>query len=308
MIIGYKVVDIMMPQNKIISPEEARAKAENFINDNLMSPGTSATVKDVTDEGDLYKVVVSVGDQDIDSYISKDGSKFFPQALEMPAESPEQSAAAQTQASGAKVAVQTDRPVVELFVMSYCPYGTQIEKGILPVLETLGDKIDFQLKFCDYAMHGQQELNEELNQYCIQKEEPGKLLGYLSAFLEAGDSGAALSQAGIDASKINVCIAATDQKFKVTEKYNDQTTWRGSYPVFDVDKSDNVKYGVGGSPTLVINGQEVSSGRSPAALLSTICSAFNEAPAVCGQNLATATPAPGFGYDTTTGSASGSCN
>ena len=36
-------------------------------------------------------------------------------------------------------------PEVELFIMSHCPYGTQTMKGIVPVVELLGDKIDFEL-------------------------------------------------------------------------------------------------------------------------------------------------------------------
>ena len=34
-----------------------------------------------------------------------------------------------------------EKPEVELFVMSHCPFGTQIEKGMLPVARLLGDKI-----------------------------------------------------------------------------------------------------------------------------------------------------------------------
>jgi len=49
--------------------------------------------------------------------------------------------------------------------MSYCPYGTQIEKGILPVINALGNKIKFSLKFVDYAMHGKKEIDENSRQY-----------------------------------------------------------------------------------------------------------------------------------------------
>ncbi len=58
--------------------------------------------------------------------------------------------------------------------MAYCPYGTQEEKGILPVVNTLNNKIDFKVKFCDYAMHGKQEIDEQLNQYCIETEQADK--------------------------------------------------------------------------------------------------------------------------------------
>ncbi len=36
------------------------------------------------------------------------------------------------------------RPKVEMFVMSFCPYGNQIEDSFLPVVKLLGDKVDWQ--------------------------------------------------------------------------------------------------------------------------------------------------------------------
>ena len=62
---------------KILGPEEAKATAEKFVNENLLSAGTTATVKNVTDEGDVYNINLDVGGQDYTSYMSKDGSKFF---------------------------------------------------------------------------------------------------------------------------------------------------------------------------------------------------------------------------------------
>ena len=66
---------------------------------------------------------------------------------------------------------KSDKPVVELFVMSYCPYGTQAEKGILPVLALLGDKIDFKLRMVHYILHGEPEDLENKRQLCIREEE-----------------------------------------------------------------------------------------------------------------------------------------
>jgi hypothetical protein len=68
--------------------------------------------------------------------------------------------------------------------MSYCPFGTQAEKGILPVVNLLKDKIDFKVKFVNYAMHGKKEIDENNLQYCIQKEEPNKYNSYLTCFLK----------------------------------------------------------------------------------------------------------------------------
>jgi len=332
--IGYKVVNTMTTRD-IISPEDAKAKAEEFINNNLMQPGSQATVKEVTEENGLYKIVVEVGGRKIDSYLTKDGSKFFPQAMDTIENEQEMENTTPEQNIEPQVSVKKERPEVELFVMSYCPYGTQIEKGILPVLEILGDKIDFKLKFCDYAMHDKIELDEQLNQYCIQKEEPAKLLSYSNAFLEDGDSTGAISKAGVDTSKLSSCVASTDKEFKVTEKYSDKTTWAGGrFPVFDIYKADNEKYGVTGSPGLVINGIKMggtacssnsdchtgeicvnagngkicSMQRDPESIKKAICAGFNNAPEECSQQLSATTPSPGFGFSESGSDSSGICD
>ena len=36
------------------------------------------------------------------------------------------------------------KPTLELFVMSYCPYGVQTEEQLIPIVKAFGDKIDFQ--------------------------------------------------------------------------------------------------------------------------------------------------------------------
>jgi glutaredoxin len=288
---------------KILTPDEAKAKAADFITKNLVSQGTNVDIKEITAEGSLYKLKVSVssdqGSQDIDSYISNDGESFFPQVINIAdTENQNQPAASTNSAPSAVVTNKTDKPVVELFVMSYCPYGTQIEKGIIPVVEALGDKIDFQLKFCDYTMHGAQETDENTKDYCIQKEQPDKLLSYLSCFLKEGNSVSCSKEVGLDDGKINSCIAAATKEFNIDNKTTD----------FAIYKTDNQKYGVSGSPTLVINGAQISSGRDSASLLNTICSGFNNAPAECSQQLSSQTPAPGFGTGTTAGGSDASCN
>ena len=305
--------------NKIVlAPEEAKAKVEEFINNNLMQAGKKVTIKEIVEDGDLYKVVVDIGSgQDINSYLTKDGAKFFPQVMDIEeiekATAEKNNNPAGNQPPVSSVTNKKDMPVVEVFVMSHCPFGTQIEKGILPVLETLGDKIDFQLKFCDYAMHDKKELDEQLMQYCIQKEQGNKLISYLKCFLEKGESDNCLSKTGINKNKLNSCVATTDKQYKVTEMYNNKTTWRKdskgdpAFPIFNVNSEDNKKYGIGGSPGLVINGQKIQSNRDAASLLKIICSGFNNQPAECSKNLSATTPAPGFGFSGSAANSSGNC-
>src|SRR6056297_922162 len=68
----------------ILTTEEAKTKAKKFIDNNLLAAGQSGSeITNVTEEKGLYKMKVKVGNQSIDSYMTKDGSKFFPQVVDM---------------------------------------------------------------------------------------------------------------------------------------------------------------------------------------------------------------------------------
>jgi hypothetical protein len=289
-------------KNKILTPEEAKTKALDFIGKNLVQPGTKVEISSILPEGSLYKMELDVTGQKVTAYMTQDGKKFFPSALDVDKKEETTAASAPPAAEPQADLPKTDKPEVELFVMSYCPYGTQIEKGILPAVSALGDKIKFSLKFVDYAMHDKKELDENLRQYCIEKNQPAKLNAYLECFLKKGQGTEAdcLKGAGINAAQISACVDATDNQFKVTESYNDKSTWNnGQFPPFNVNKDDNVKYGVQGSPTLVINGTVAqANSRDSLSLLKTICSAFNNSPSECGNQLSSAAPSPGFGEGT----------
>ncbi len=289
--------------------ESIRVKAEKFINENLVTPGTEAKINSISEENGLYKILVNVGGQDLTAYISKDGKNFFPQVfnMETPQATPEATANTSENANANTAVVKSDVPQIDLFVMSYCPYGLQIEKGILPVLDLLGSKIKFNLKFVDYAMHGDKEIQENMRQYCVGQKYQNKFSGYLKCFADKGDSDSCLSQSGIDKSVINSCVQSTDTQFKITETAKDQSTWKsGQFPLFQINQADNQKYNVAGSPTLVINGVTVSASRDPQSLLKLICSAFNSEPSVCSQQLSSTAPSAGFGEGTGSG-ASASC-
>ena len=180
--------------------------------------------------------------------------------------------------------------------MSYCPYGLQTQKAIIPVMELLKDKANITVRFVDYAMHGQKEVEENLRQYCIEKEQNDKYISYLRCFVASNNTTTCQQKAGINVSKMQSCYNATDQEVGIMKAFNDKTTWiSGQFPPFNVEKDLNDKYQVGGSPTLVINGQEVSAPRSSEALKQVICNAFNNAPAECQKKLNTSDEQPGPG-------------
>jgi glutaredoxin len=226
-------------------------------------------------------------------YITKDGVSLF---LSQPVDTTEEIEIPTVQPAQQDIP-KSDKPEVELFVMSYCPYGTQAEKGIIPAVRALGGNIDFKVRFVYYAMHGEKEVTEQTRQYCIQEEQNDKLLDYLACFLGDGESEPCLTEANIDTAKLDLCVEAADSEFEITANLEDEEKWlNGRYPKFNTDADLNSEYGVSGSPTLVINGNKVSSSRDSASYLATICSAFNEAPEACSEELSSATPSAGFGY------------
>jgi len=288
-----------------IGAEQAENKIVSFIEENMVQPGTKVNVKGISVEKGLYKADLDIMGQSAITYLSKDGSTFYPQGYDISEVENQKDAADQQPATEAP---KSAKPEVDVFVMSYCPYGTQIEKGLLPVAEALGDSIDLNIKFVDYAMHGTKEIEENVRQYCIGKNEPQKFNNYLSCFLKEGDSAGCLKSQSINASLLTKCTSDTDAQFAITEKANDKESWQGTYPPFDINKEDNEKYSVQGSPTLVINGTIMESKRDPASLLKTICSAFENEPESCNTELSSATPAPGFGEGEAAASTDASCN
>ncbi len=204
------------------------------------------------------------------------------------------------QAAPQPVAVtKSDRPKVELFVMAYCPYGLQMEKAYLPAWDLLKAKADIDVKFVSYAMHGQKEVEENTRQYCLEKDQSAKYQAYLKCFTGSGDYKSCLGQVGLSDASLSTCIAATNKTYKIMDLFKDQTTWlSGQYPQYPIYADLNTKYGVQGSPTLVINGAQVDNvNRTAESVKEAICSSFNNPPAECQQTLTNASYQPGFGYE-----------
>ena len=85
------------------------------------------------------------------------------------------------------------KPTLELFVMSYCPFGVQAEEKIIPIVKEFGDKIDFKLRFIAEekdaislkditpftSLHGYPEVAENIRQLLIAQEYPDQYLDYI---------------------------------------------------------------------------------------------------------------------------------
>ncbi len=259
----------------------SEGKVTDNLNDFIMAQtGGQAEIVRVDDFNDhLYEAIIKFQGREIPLYVTKDG-EYLVQGLT--------ALSVQEEDSSSQDVPKSDKPVIELFVMTHCPYGTQAEKGLIPVIKALGDKIDAKIRFVHYFMHEPEE-NETPRQVCIREEQSEKYLDYLECFLEDGDSARCIIKTGIDQNKLTTCINTNADRY------------------YEEDSQLSKGYGVRGSPTLVINGQITSSGRDSQSFLNTICSAFNESPEECGLKLSSSSPSPGFGYSTTGSSTSAQC-
>ena len=264
--------------------------------DNLVtyaeSQGIDVLVNGVSEKFGLYSLAVSIDGQNSSLYVTKDGKNIVSGLIPMTTEVPDTEAAAEVP--------KTEKPSVELYVFTYCPYGLQMEKVVIPVVKLLGDKIDFRIRQIG-AMHGEYEEIEAKRQLCIEKNYPSKFLDYVLAFAEdtscptGADScvttkvNSLFTKLGIDASKINSCMTSEAQA------------------LYDAEVSNSQSKGVSGSPTLIINGVEVQSERNPEAVKGTICEAFSSVPTQCSQKLSTQSASAGFGNSTSSSSTSASC-
>lgn len=200
-----------------------------------------------------------------------------------------------------------DEANIELFVMSYCPYGLQSQKAILPVKAAFGEDLNLTIRFVDYIMHGKKEIDENNIQYCLQKDDPSTLFKYLECFTISGNTTECLTQVNKSHEDLVSCIEELDKTYNIDGLYEDKSTWsNGVYPQYPVDTIENDLYGVRGSPTLVFNGITMSWGRSPEAIKQGICNMLENPPDVCNKTLSTATASPSFGGGTGTTS-TGTC-
>ena len=254
----------------------------------------------VTNEAGMYKVTVEAQGQDIPVYVTPDG-KYY--TLTLSPISQEVSTTSSDTAVQENIP-QTAKPKVELYVMSFCPYGVKAENNILPVLDLLKDKIDFKVRFIvnvngntindTSSLHGLEEAKEDARQLIIMKDYASKFNDYLKQFNEK------CYQYSQDAANLDKCWKEVATSLGMNVK-SIETAAYGTEGVnlLKEEASASGSNGISGSPTLLINGVQSSSIYSGTdATQQAICSAFNSAPSECGTKVAS---------NSTTDAPAGSC-
>jgi len=274
---------------KTLTLEEAKAKAVEFINTNLMQPGSSVSIKEASEDNGMYKLVINMSSgQEVTSYITKDGTKFFPQVMDV------------AEIEGKN---QNAKPKVELFVMSFCPYGVIAANAMSPVADLLGDEADINVRYIASiegddinqvkSLHGPIEGIEDARQLCALKNYGQET--YWDYVDEINEKCYPIYRNGEDVYKTCWQTAAKNAGMNIS-KLDTCVENEGADLIREEDKIAKAN-GVSGSPTLIINGAKINAARNPEGYKAAICGAYNTPPEEC----ETALSAEG-------GTADGGCN
>jgi len=273
-----------------ISEEKMGSTAVEFINSELLQGTGEVTLDSVILKEDYFEVKVSYQDQLVPVYFSRDGKYFFGSEPFLITGKSVSSTTIPANNEPEEIP-QTSKPKVELYVMSFCPYGNKAEDTMLPVYELLKDKVDWNIHYIVSvsgetinSLHGKPEADQNIREVCVLNEygldKFWKFMTYVNT--NCGSDGGcwevAATNSGISASTIKSCYDA--QGLILMQK--------------EAQASNDA--GANGSPTLIINGVKSSSvysyGNSET-YKQAICSAFVDAPEECNSVLGSTTTSSG---------------
>ncbi|MFH0829814.1 MAG: thioredoxin domain-containing protein, partial [Candidatus Aenigmatarchaeota archaeon] len=242
----------------------AANKALDFIN--TIQPGTKAYLNGVGQSNGLYTMNFTVDGQKYMAYISPDGKMLFPSVIDIsePVTAPTQSA------STGFNPTKTDKPTIQMFVMSFCPYGKQAEQGVGPAITALGSNVNFEPHFIVTmsgdtinSLHGANEAAEDERQAVIWKYWPAKFWLYVN-YVNANATINTINTAWKDAAKA-AGLDVTQIEAKVV---SDGLT------LMKAEAALAQSLGVSSSPTIFVNGASYDGDRSAEAFKTAFCSAF----------------------------------
>lgn len=261
-------------------------KIVDFINNNLVQGTDRATLLAVEETNGLYKVTTLYRGQQIPVYCTKDGEYLFVSQPIRLSEATEDD----THSSGFD-APDKEIPDVELYVMSFCPYGVQAENAMKPVFDLLGNKANFKIRFIVnvngdtpesvQSLHGLNEAMEDLRQICIMKYYDAET--YWNYLMEINKNCYSIYR---NTAELDKCWKAAAGKFKIdVDKIDTCSKSSEAINLLKTDEQLTERYGVRGSPTLIINGQTYEGSRTADAFKQAICSGFSNPPSECSSDV-----------------------
>ena len=271
----------------VISSTDAGQKVVELIE----MQGTEAQVISVDDQGSIYEVVISIDGQEGPIYITKDGNDLIQSKISIEQIKQQILAAQKETQPEVKEIPKSEKPVVQLFVMSYCPFGVKAGNNIIPLVNLLGDSVDFKMRYIVNAgdsveksssLHGVYEAKQDAVQLIIRENYPDKFWDYIKAFNEN------CYQIGYqDTESADTCWKSEVTKLGIDANEVESLAYgEEGLSLLKEEQAIMQQYGASGSPTLVINDVESDSVYyGTESMQDALCNAFNEAPSSCAEQL-----------------------
>jgi glutaredoxin len=260
-----------------MTAQDAANKTIDYINTYLLGGQGTANLTSVKEDNGMFALKFNIAGREYDSYVTTDGKLLFPSVVDM-SQTPQVTTTAPAKFEPKK----TDKPVAQLYVMSFCPYGIEAENAMKPVVDLLGSKASIETHYIVSvsgntvsSLHGDFEATEDERQVCIWKNYGQATfwtyVTYLNSKCNSGNIDTcwkdAAKSAKVDTTKIENCVK--------TE----------GLTLMKAEAALSSQNGVSGSPTLIINGATYNGARTADAYKQAICSAFNTQPSECSKAL-----------------------
>lgn len=158
---------------------------------------------------------------------------------------------------------------VDFHIMSQCPFGVQVDNGIKPVLDKLGNAVEFNRHFIGQekegqlsSMHGENEVKGNLLQICAAKHYPKTYMDLVFCMNKnyreiPNNFDGCATEAKVDGAKIKSCADGEEGKGLLKASFAASKEKQAS-----------------GSPTIFVNGERYKGGRTENDFLRNICNAY----------------------------------
>jgi hypothetical protein len=288
-----------------LSNSQIGQRAVDYINSNQLAQSEASLEGTSMMPGSyqLVKVKIKIGSNTFDSYATKDGKLFFPQGFDVAPKKDSQNTnntqdtdnqpSAEDIEKAAASVTKVASPMLEAYVVSRCPYGLQMQRAMAEAINGAPSLAQYiKVRYIGSvnaagngieAMHGAAEATENLRQICIRDEQPSKYWPYVACQMKAsGQETACEKSTGVDSGALSACMASPSRGVAYAKQ----------------DFNLSAKYGVQGSPTMILNGASANEssfgGRSAEAIKKMVCAGATTEPSFCSQALNTAQAAVSF--------------
>lgn len=188
------------------------------------------------------------------------------------------------------IVVNDNKPQIDFFVMSYCPYGNQAEEGIVGAYELMKDSAEFKPHYIYYenyggggpnycldednklcSMHGVVEVRQNVREQCVA-EEYG---------MDAWFDFAIAMNSECDSQNADTCYVAVAEDLGYDVDYIATCEEENAIAFATEDAQLMTLFGASGSPAVYIDGVAYDGPRTATGYQAGLCAAYETAPSFC---------------------------